>query len=618
MEFPGHFEQVFRQLNHQRVQGQLCDCVIAVGSRHFRAHRSVLAACSTHFRALFTAAEGDGSVSVIQLDGEVVTPEAFAALVDMMYTSTLMLGKSNVMDVLLAASHLHLNAVVKACKRYLTTRALSNRDVRRQPELRQAPAAGPRFLQPHLGSAGSAPGRLDKGVAPQGVVQQASVPIRRIHKRKQPSVPPAPKDGAGLWPRLSVAPAEEGGTLGEEPESGVGGDGSGGQKDGEGPSQEDVQVPSQSDGGCGGDERWRGKVELPGGVDVKVKESAEEEEEEEKRVAVKNEPPSSPEPLDEAGDVTPRVGGGDRSRRRPDKREQSPESSERSFSHLRGGADPSGAGGAGGGPSAHPADHEDQGGKQDFSISSFLCSRDVDILGLQTRFGGHSGGLLTMTAADWQPDGEGGPFLLAPESATGAAPFSALRSSSAHPQQRFFSREVRSDAFFPQPPQEALGYRWAGPEQFAPHFQLLGVGSRSSLRSSRQDLGGARTALPSYRRIAPKVTPGAKQPSFSPAAPTAPPQLTRASADVLSKCKKALSEHNVLVVAGARKYACKICCKTFLTLTDCKKHIRVHTGEKPYACLKCGKRFSQSSHLYKHSKTTCLRWQGNDLPGSLL
>lgn len=97
-----------------------------------------------------------------------------------------------------------------------------------------------------------------------------------------------------------------------------------------------------------------------------------------------------------------------------------------------------------------------------------------------------------------------------------------------------------------------------------------------------------------------------------------PPQLTRASADVLSKCKKALSEHNVLVVEGARKYACKICCKTFLTLTDCKKHIRVHTGEKPYACLKCGKRFSQSSHLYKHSKTTCLRWQNSNLPNGLL
>lgn len=150
---------------------------------------------------------------------------------------------------------------------------------------------------------------------------------------------------------------------------------------------------------------------------------------------------------------------------------------------------------------------------------------------------------------------------------------------------------------------------------------------------------------PTYRRIAPKGPPGAAamQDAASSSSSSSSsmlvnganfdspagqrgstsnlnplPQLTRASADVLSKCKKALSEHNVLVVEGARKYACKICCKTFLTLTDCKKHIRVHTGEKPYACLKCGKRFSQSSHLYKHSKTTCLRWQNSAMSTGLL
>lgn len=71
MDFPGHFEQIFQQLNYQRVHGQLWDCVIVVGSKHFKAHRSVLAACSTHFRALFTVAEGDASMNMIQLDSEV-------------------------------------------------------------------------------------------------------------------------------------------------------------------------------------------------------------------------------------------------------------------------------------------------------------------------------------------------------------------------------------------------------------------------------------------------------------------------------------------------------------------------------------------------------------------
>lgn len=114
-----------------------------------------------------------------------------------------------------------------------------------------------------------------------------------------------------------------------------------------------------------------------------------------------------------------------------------------------------------------------------------------------------------------------------------------------------------------------------------------------------------------FRRIAPKVPPGSEV-SADPSSPSGlagdgveRPSLTRASEDVLSKCKKAAAEDHVLLVEGEKKYACKICCKTFMNLTDCKKHIRVHTGEKPYPCPTCGKRFSQSSHLYKHSKNSC-------------
>uniref|UniRef100_A0A3B4AXZ7 BTB domain-containing protein n=1 Tax=Periophthalmus magnuspinnatus TaxID=409849 RepID=A0A3B4AXZ7_9GOBI len=97
MDFQSHFQYIFRQLNYQRLHAQLCDCVVLVGGQTFQAHRAILAASN-----------------------EVVTPEAFSTLLDMIYTSTLSLGSSNVMDVLLAASHLHLNAVVKACKLHLS------------------------------------------------------------------------------------------------------------------------------------------------------------------------------------------------------------------------------------------------------------------------------------------------------------------------------------------------------------------------------------------------------------------------------------------------------------------------------------------------------------------
>ncbi|KAM8910382.1 uncharacterized protein AB9W97_006791 [Spinachia spinachia] len=132
MDFPGHFQYIFQQLNQQRLCGQLCDCVVLVGPQSFRAHRSILAACSSHFRALLSSSNtrvevgGPGGdydgLRVIELDPEVVTPEAFSTLLDMIYTSTLSPGSSNVMDVLLAESHLHLNNVVKIYKLHLSSK----------------------------------------------------------------------------------------------------------------------------------------------------------------------------------------------------------------------------------------------------------------------------------------------------------------------------------------------------------------------------------------------------------------------------------------------------------------------------------------------------------------
>uniref|UniRef100_A0A096MFP6 Zinc finger and BTB domain-containing protein 5 n=1 Tax=Poecilia formosa TaxID=48698 RepID=A0A096MFP6_POEFO len=677
MDFPGHFEQIFQQLNYQRIHGQLCDCVIVVGSRHFKAHRSVLAACSTHFRALFTVAEGDASMNMIQLDSEVVTSEAFAALVDMMYTSTLMLGESNVMDILLAASHLHLNNVVKACKHYLTTRTLplspsSDRPSAATSKLQRS------FLLQQLGLSlvSSALGGMEEdGVGSRGVDQRASFPMRRFHKRKPPlgmglseerprqrQRPSAPN--RGLLVESGVNAEREDGAL-LSPDSHKMGDES--KLDGAitgivSTPQDDPQMPSQSDSGHCEEERMQGRVgkeedisdhdhqdDERVGVKIKSGTGDEETEEEEQKiqVVVKREPLSSPEPADENSDVTSQAEGSDPAepgcREEEEKVELSPESSDRSFT-----SDPqpssqlllksSMAGGAG--VSAGYGCSTALKSKPGFSIPSFLGPKDFR--------SGRSG---LVAGEDGLPNtttGGAHHFLLRQETATpsGSASSSALQNS--------FGDNLQPDSLFLRPLHDSLGNSRAsgggagggrgGVDPFALDFQRSSLGFHSLGRPSTGAGGATANSLgyPSYRRIAPKMTPGMGgeeavagilQDSLAgplllnesggyemnSGRPTSlPPQLTRASADVLSKCKKALSEHNVLVVEGARKYACKICCKTFLTLTDCKKHIRVHTGEKPYACLKCGKRFSQSSHLYKHSKTTCLRWQNSNMSSALL
>ncbi|KAL4640328.1 zinc finger and BTB domain-containing protein 5 [Arapaima gigas] len=722
MDFPGHFDQIFQQLNYQRLRGQLCDCVIVVGSRHFKAHRAVLAACSTHFRALFTVAESDGSMNMIQLDSEVVTAEAFAALVDMMYTSTLMLGESNVMDVLLAASHLHLNSVVKACKHYLTTRTLpmsppGEQSLHPSDQHPAATATGSRlhrsFLLQQVGLSlvNSALSKADEGGTGLGgsgeVEQRASFPVRRIHKRKQSIVPVSPEDWPRQRARTSSATLEDPARMrgvvegaGEESElfspdshrvadeskldTGMAAADDGGR--GAMPeeqyepqaAQEDAQVPSQSDSSMIQDQGRQEKEEYSDnlqqceGLLIKVKEGVEEEEQpQQMQVVVKSEPLSSPEAPDETSDITSQAEGSDQAEPVADKAELSPESSDRSFSDPQSSTDrirdinrvegsmARGAVAGDGEAVGALACSDDLDNKQGFGMSGFLTGKRYGMSGSKHR-PVVDDNLPNTTTGECSLDGEASRFLLSPESGSGSTS-SLLHPSIHHPHQHFFTgdphpfSDIQTDTFFLRPMQEGLGYPRGGSDQFSLDCQRPTMGLHSLSRSSRGGAGSASLGFPGYRRIAPKmphngssgsvradntqIQDAASSSSSSSVAvsgtvlsgppyegaggqrgvpATAPPQLTRASADVLSKCKKALSEHNVLVVEGARKYACKICCKTFLTLTDCKKHIRVHTGEKPYACLKCGKRFSQSSHLYKHSKTTCLRWQNSNLSSALL
>lgn len=714
MDFPGHFEQIFQQLNYQRIHGQMCDCVIVVGSRHFKAHRSVLAACSTHFRALFTVADGDASMNMIQLDSEVVTAEAFAALVDMMYTSTLMLGESNVMDILLAASHLHLNNVVKACKHYLTTRTLpmssssertshhhSQQDeLRHRQQQQQADIAVNQnlvgnsassklqrtFLLQQLGLSlvssaldGPEDDSVRAVVAGGRMEQKSSYPIRRFHKRKSSALGLSEEQNrrqqrpsSPILGRLGdehVNAGEERAVL--SPDSHKMGDDSKLDTIGNllGISQDDPQMPSQSDSGhCQTENMGRMQSGVnkeedmddlepqEKRVEVNIKLGAEEdeiEEEEQKVVVVKREPMSSPEPPDEISDVTSQAEASDPAvgPEEEEKVELSPESSDRSFT-----SEPHQSSDSLLQSNSHlfkNIGNNSLNAKPDLSISSFLAPKE---------FPRANGGLVA--GEDDLPNTTTGetvaPHYLVRRDTVGQSSSSQSGSSSLPlciENHSTFRDNLQSESFFLRPLHESLANsRGAGTtgghgERFGMDFQRSNSLSLHALGHPSQGSGGPSTAAltySGYRRIAPKMSGGgvteeglgsvlqATAPSSSTLTspillnegreyginsgrPTSlPPHLTRASADVLSKCKKALSEHNVLVVEGDRKYACKICCKTFLTLTDCKKHIRVHTGEKPYACLKCGKRFSQSSHLYKHSKTTCLRWQNSNMSNALL
>lgn len=608
----------------------------------------------------------------MELDPEVVTPEAFSTLLDMIYTSTLSLRASNVMDVLLAASHLHLNTVVKACKLHLSRKNFPAsppkgwRSVQQQQQCSQVERS---VLYSVNGSVTSvveedmdeeevgAEVSQSGGVEDQGVRRKVSgeqsAPSFLRHKRKSHEVRLSGiKKSCRLpegnykecSPTVSTISTEEGGEELLSPDCLKTSDGlweGRGEEEEEEEKKyeatkgesEEIQLPSQSDSSTGGVGAWEKGGDMAGDsvVKVKVGEEGEDDGEEPKMVMIevkKENLNSYPPDLDAV----------------PNNSLQSPpkDCTDNLDAQLNNKKMATACTTDGDGCSlqsqlctdlqtdaqreagdlAEESADTDEGldSLSELAFSCFLNPSSESVLGALEE----EVSLASLTAAATAA------AAAASDSPAAAAADEPCQNSEAQ------SSDSSSSLVFPVssiPLQQLLTSQGSGfsdtlilqPTQNSLAGFLSGIRPGPGLETSlvQPSRAGKSSGATTFRRIAPKVPPGSEtstdRSSASAGDAADRPSLTRASEDVLSKCKKAAAEDHVLLVEGEKKYACKICCKTFMNLTDCKKHIRVHTGEKPYPCPKCGKRFSQSSHLNKHSKNTCLNWKdGQSLPDTLL
>ncbi|XP_030628546.1 zinc finger and BTB domain-containing protein 1 [Chanos chanos] len=90
MARPSHSEHVLQQLNNQREWGFLCDCCIAIGDIYFRAHKAVLAACSSYFRMMFI--RDQQGTARLDLSNMQISAECFDLILQLMYLGRIVVG----------------------------------------------------------------------------------------------------------------------------------------------------------------------------------------------------------------------------------------------------------------------------------------------------------------------------------------------------------------------------------------------------------------------------------------------------------------------------------------------------------------------------------------------
>ncbi|KAJ3600117.1 hypothetical protein NHX12_034067 [Muraenolepis orangiensis] len=117
IQFTRHASDVLLNLNRLRSRDILTDVTILVNRQQFRAHKTVLMACSGLFYTIFTDAH-KGNLSAISLDPK-VDPEGFSVVLDFMYTSRLTLRDSLLVATMNTAIYLQMEHLVDTCHRFI-------------------------------------------------------------------------------------------------------------------------------------------------------------------------------------------------------------------------------------------------------------------------------------------------------------------------------------------------------------------------------------------------------------------------------------------------------------------------------------------------------------------
>ncbi|XP_072016936.1 kelch-like protein 6 [Amphiura filiformis] len=112
-------KKLVEALNDFKTQNQLCDVVVNISGRSFRAHKVVLAANSKYFLAMFTSGFKEKGESEIKIEGN---PDIFGILLDYLYTGKLKIAEKTVCAILEMACYMQFLEARSACAKFIRSK----------------------------------------------------------------------------------------------------------------------------------------------------------------------------------------------------------------------------------------------------------------------------------------------------------------------------------------------------------------------------------------------------------------------------------------------------------------------------------------------------------------
>ncbi|XP_012274970.1 actin-binding protein IPP [Orussus abietinus] len=109
--------KVLKNLNIQRLKNQFSDVGLVADGVVIRAHRSVLAAGSAYFNAMFTGGLVEGQQELVEIHS--ISAKILSLLVDFIYAGNVNITQDNVQELFAAADMLEIDEVVSGCIEYL-------------------------------------------------------------------------------------------------------------------------------------------------------------------------------------------------------------------------------------------------------------------------------------------------------------------------------------------------------------------------------------------------------------------------------------------------------------------------------------------------------------------